>query len=414
MESPMLKTVPPELLTERVIRDVESVIARGGLFQRVPEILRASFQAYRHRDLNRYIKLGSPFLMAMILGIIALTTLLQWQALQSRDFTLWLGGCAMVAGSVLVGILAVIPTRTQHYYSAIVSVPAVLVIAKLAVMPGLLTIPELAVLESYFCSLAIIVVVLALKLSLRNATLIIVTSLTAVVLIHWWVSLVSIDWPRFTYYCVFVALVCLFIAWQNEEREKRAFFQSVMIAYNAALNDELTQRLEVQANQDPLTGLANRRALDRELAVEWERARREGGTVALLYIDVDYFKSYNDRYGHSAGDECLVSLARGIEGSVHRPADTVSRWGGEEFAVLMPGVDHAGARVVADRVLTSIDALAIPHDASSVSRHVTLSIGVACLTPGRVDGVDRLIAAADTALYKAKSAGRHQIAVQAS
>ena len=179
------------------------------------------------------------------------------------------------------------------------------------------------------------------------------------------------------------------------------------------------------ATIDVLTGVANRRRFDEALEKEWRRARRSGDPMSLLMIDVDHFKPFNDRYGHSAGDACLRSVAHALMGAGLRTADLVARYGGEEFAVLLPHTSRGGAEHVAHGVLGAVEALGIAHDASSAARHVTVSVGVACyddvsgcwLPPSadsRLADLDAscspadLVQAAGKALHSAKQSGRAQ------
>lgn len=144
---------------------------------------------------------------------------------------------------------------------------------------------------------------------------------------------------------------------------------------------------------------------------EWERLRREEQPLALLFIDVDHFKAYNDTYGHASGDECLTAIGRALANAARRPGDVAARYGGEEFVVLLPGTALDGAREVGERIIQDIDAFAIPHAASSVSGIVTASVGLAVLVPQAHFTTADLLAQADAALYAAKHAGRHRLAV---
>jgi len=173
----------------------------------------------------------------------------------------------------------------------------------------------------------------------------------------------------------------------------------------------LNATLEKMALQDGLTGLANRRQLDVSLGNEFSRATRQGTSLALALIDVDHFKLFNDRYGHSAGDDCLRAISRAIrQQTPKRAGDLAARYGGEELAVLLPNTDIAGAWAVAERMRQAVEALQLPH-ADSAQGIVTISAGVAALVPRRgVDAATTLIEAADKALYAAKSAGRNQVA----
>jgi diguanylate cyclase (GGDEF)-like protein len=173
----------------------------------------------------------------------------------------------------------------------------------------------------------------------------------------------------------------------------------------------LADALRHSALTDGLTGVANRRRFDEDLRAECERARRDGEPLSLLLIDVDYFKRYNDRYGHVAGDACLRQVAAALQSVTQRPADRVARYGGEEFALLLPQTHLAGARALAQRAIDVVAALHIEHAGSPLGRVVTVSVGAAAARR-TADGThtqltaDALVDAADRALYAAKGAGR--------
>ncbi len=171
-------------------------------------------------------------------------------------------------------------------------------------------------------------------------------------------------------------------------------------------NDEL-KRL---ATIDGLTDIANRRTMDECLEAEWRRIAREKSELAFILSDVDFFKKYNDTYGHQDGDECLKSVARALEGSVRRPADLVARYGGEEFAAILPNTDLKGAVLVAENIRKAVIDLQIEHRTSDVVPVVTLSLGVACVRPEPGQPREVLLTTADQALYDAKAAGRNQVA----
>ncbi|MBD2123377.1 diguanylate cyclase domain-containing protein [Trichocoleus sp. FACHB-262] len=176
---------------------------------------------------------------------------------------------------------------------------------------------------------------------------------------------------------------------------------------------QLYQQLEVAnqelrrlANSDGLTELANRRSFDEYLDKEWRRALRHRTPLALIMGDVDFFKRYNDCYGHLRGDRCLQQVAAVLRQTAKRPADLAARYGGEEFAILLPNTEDRGATLVATEIQTRIQTLRIPHAQSSIADYVTLSLGIACLVPRTGIAPTFLIAAADKALYQAKMAGR--------
>jgi diguanylate cyclase (GGDEF)-like protein len=172
------------------------------------------------------------------------------------------------------------------------------------------------------------------------------------------------------------------------------------------------QHLQGLASTDALTGLANRRHFDMLIDAEFRRARREGTPLALILIDVDQFKKYNDLYGHPAGDQCLREIARVLSAHQRRAGDLAARYGGEEFVMLLPGTDAAGAGVVAEMICTAIRDQQISH-AGSPMGIVTISAGTSAMDPRQEDSsMSLLIQAADQALYKAKEAGRDRVCCQ--
>ncbi|MBS1189481.1 MAG: diguanylate cyclase [Rhodocyclaceae bacterium] len=167
--------------------------------------------------------------------------------------------------------------------------------------------------------------------------------------------------------------------------------------------------LEMLSRTDGLLNIANRMCFDERIQTEWQRARRESQEVALLMIDVDLFKRYNDTYGHLQGDACLQAVAKAVAAAMRRPADLVARYGGEEIVALLPNTDLSGACSVATIIQGNLAALNIPHAGSGVAERVTVSIGAAALRPRADNQFEQLIAAADAALYEAKGCGRNQI-----
>ena len=170
------------------------------------------------------------------------------------------------------------------------------------------------------------------------------------------------------------------------------------------------EELERMAQYDGLTNLANRRAFDERLKGDWSLSQRNKKPISLLFMDIDHFKQFNDIYGHQAGDDCLVTVAETIKGQCLRPSDFAARYGGEEFTIILPATDKGGAHVIAERIRKAVYGIDWKHSGNSAADRVTISIGIATMTPerGQIDG-SILIKAADGALYKAKELGRNRI-----
>ena len=167
-------------------------------------------------------------------------------------------------------------------------------------------------------------------------------------------------------------------------------------------------QLERLASLDGLTGVPNRRAFDLALEEEWRRATRSLAPLSLLMIDIDYFKRFNDANGHQAGDACLKQVAHVLSAPLQRAGDLVARYGGEEFAVILPSTPAEGARHIAERVRQAVKGLELPHPASPVSPHVTISVGISTSIATRQRSAQSLLASADHALYRAKDNGRNK------
>lgn len=174
---------------------------------------------------------------------------------------------------------------------------------------------------------------------------------------------------------------------------------------------ETNQKLEILANLDALTQVANRGCFNNRLQSEWERLGREKQPLSLILLDIDTFKSYNDCYGHLAGDNCLTRIGKTLQTVVHRPADLAARYGGEEFALLLPNTDLEGGIKIAQNIQQAIHSLAIPHEQSDVKNTLTVSLGIASLIPSLELEPDTLVAHADKALYQAKKQGRDRYCV---
>jgi diguanylate cyclase (GGDEF)-like protein len=170
-----------------------------------------------------------------------------------------------------------------------------------------------------------------------------------------------------------------------------------------------TDMLESLALVDGLTGIANRRRFDATLETEWKRAQRSGTDLAIVMADIDFFKNYNDHYGHGAGDQCLKAVAQALAGALGRPSDIFARYGGEEFVSVMPDTDGRGARQLAERCCANVTALGLTHRFSSAADHVTISAGYAALQPAAGQSNRELLEMADKMLYQAKEKGRNRV-----
>jgi len=197
------------------------------------------------------------------------------------------------------------------------------------------------------------------------------------------------------------------------ESDQRYTLIQISDVTNSVMRERLLKaqasKLQDMANLDTLTGLGNRRLLNDKLTLELRAASRLGTSVAAVMFDIDYFKQFNDLYGHLVGDECLRQVAAVLRDVCRRPHDVVVRFGGEELVAILPETDHAGAMQLARDVLQRVRDLAMVHAGSTIAPVLTLSAGVAVSEPGRILSPEALLDAADHALYRAKDAGRNQV-----
>ncbi len=194
------------------------------------------------------------------------------------------------------------------------------------------------------------------------------------------------------------------------QRVRRLLDQANLRQQLEAANQQLAvlvKELQRLVSIDGLTQVANRRRLDSYLEQECNRAIREHIPISLVLCDIDFFKNYNDNYGHQEGDRCLQEVAQAISKATNRPADLVARYGGEEFAIVLPNTDSEGGLNVAVRATEIIRSLQLPHNYSQAANHVTISCGVATLIPSQHFQTKNLLKAADLALYTAKAEGRN-------
>ena len=244
--------------------------------------------------------------------------------------------------------------------------------------------------------------------------LFLIPSLSPYIIYH----LVSIEHflPETSGLLMFYMLGMMFMSNQNYRfikksilirHEKDTVYNVLTKAYETL--EKTNSELEYLSQHDALTGIRNRRWFDEYLDSEWLRAKRSRQPLSVLLIDVDRFKLYNDRYGHVDGDKCLQHVASVLNKEIKRSSDALARFGGEEFAAILPDTDAKGAEEIAENMRKAIHGLMIPHESLAADGFVTVSIGCATQIPGVDDRVDPLITKADVALYRAKDMGRNRV-----
>lgn len=401
----------PSLARDMPAAPLESVrrILKGRiLWCPLPSPFDHLFALRRQEEFALLARLGWPLLALMIAIISAGSLLMLRPELHGADAGYWWPGLALetLTLAVVVGLLQ--QPRLLPYYQRVVVLGGAFNLAIPLMGTMIMSSPRLIQVTSYLCLLIINIQILALRLSLPAAALCVVNgTVLGLVFGLWWGG--RPDWIMLTWLFGGSLAVTLFISAILERQERISFLQGVLLQHEGRERERLNRELERLVHQDALSGLANRRHFDAMINREWDRLRREERPLALLFIDVDHFKLFNDTYGHGRGDDCLAAVAGVLADAVRRPGDLAARYGGEEFVVLLPDTELGGARDVAERILAGVDALGITHAASDVCDHVTISIGVAVQVPDGASSALSLLHLADAALYAAKNAGRHRI-----
>ncbi|MGO3919289.1 GGDEF domain-containing protein [Acinetobacter venetianus] len=224
----------------------------------------------------------------------------------------------------------------------------------------------------------------------------------------------SIDWTFLNRTYTFSSFLGMSLAYATDRQHRENYLQNCMIEVNRLELMHQAQQLSILSQQDALTGLANRRYLDEVLENEWKRAIRHEVPITIMMIDIDFFKLYNDTLGHIQGDQCLRRIAILLGSIASRSGDLAARYGGEEFLLLFSMTDKEQAIIQVQRLMELVRTIAINHPKSSVSKHVTISVGVATMTPHLNDSLSEFVSQADHALYIAKSNGRNQYHIATS
>ena len=218
--------------------------------------------------------------------------------------------------------------------------------------------------------------------------------------------LIYIMLPLFTIFWGLLIAMGIYLGYQIERSARIDYIQNRLLAIDAQRLTLLSEELHLLSTTDSLTGLANRRHFENCFELEWRRAIRNQDSIALIIIDIDYFKKYNDLYGHQAGDDCLRTVCSSLQTYAQRSGELVVRYGGEEFVVLLPRMTLAGAQHIAENMCQSVRELNISHEDSN-EKNVTISLGVTAMIPNINDDDESLLRDADRALYQAKANGRN-------
>lgn len=392
---------------EKAHAEFESIsvlLARGFPFLHFPAPLEEQFSTYVRRQARRHLRF-SAIAIGLFFGLVGLCSYLMF----SREtFQAWLPAYLFEGAALLFVVLMTLKRqfdRFYHLYAAFASWLALVGITLVGI-----SIQDAAARQyasySVLC-LTIVVYAMAL-LPMRVAMASGWMAMLTVVKAAGWMGL-TIDWAQFSQYFLAANVLGMLVSYLLEHRERTLFLTARLLDLEKAELDRVTRRLGKQSQEDPMTGLANRRHFNEVFQQEWDRGRRSNQPLSLIFIDVDHFKKYNDHYGHIEGDTCLIAVASVLGAQVRRAGDLAVRYGGEEFVILLPNTPLDGALRVANKVLQTVDSLNLPHAASTTAEYVTVSIGVASAKSDQeLEALD-LLEAADNALYQAKENGRHRV-----
>ncbi len=392
---------------EKLQASMRELLERAPLVFSLPPPLGQVFRRYRQQDFSRYIKVGAPAAVALAVLMIVLVDACFKVDIQGWQGRIWWQTVLFDVGLLILvwpGFLCF--SLMRRYYPMVVGSLAAVILASLLMTTSMLGASRTAQLLSYASVFLILISGAALRLSLRAF---IYTNVAGIVMAVFWVrkDAVDPDYSMMAFYLIVSMLVGGFICWLMERHEKFNLLQGLLLLAESEERQRLNRQLAELASRDALTGLANRRRFDEAIAQEWERQGRDKQPITLLLVDVDHFKKYNDNYGHVAGDACLREVAQVLEKALNRPADLACRYGGEEFALLLPATPASGGEDVADRLMKLIDALALEHKTSPTAAWVTVSIGIASVVPSSSLNLSSLLMQADQALYHVKEHGRH-------
>lgn len=382
--------------------EIEDILNSGFRFLRFPSYLENYFtQSYRKLALKNLLS-NNLYLIGLyiILGMIAYS---QFRNIPTGAFyyTYALTGFALIIINLCVRTPRM--DRWFHWYTGIMAM-----IVLTAMMTTAASIDHAEAVAGMHATTIYTVIIIYSMSKMRFYTTVIWCHLAGFnnLLI---ISVTGLNQSFFDFQTFYIMsnVIGMGIAYIIEHRERAMFLQGLLLDIDKAETDILNANLEKLSREDALTGLANRRYFDERLNMEWNRCIREKKPLSVILMDIDFFKQYNDLYGHLAGDHCLTQVARALKQEASRPAELVGRYGGEEFILLYPNIDATQIKNTLVRIQQRIVSLDIPHKGSTISKCVTASLGSATVYPVKELSPERLISEADQMLYKAKKSGRN-------
>jgi diguanylate cyclase (GGDEF)-like protein len=400
-------------MSEAVLADmIEAWLARSGrrFAMRFPKPLEEHFERDTSHDRCRTMSNATAvgFALGVVLYLIITATLRDVSTLGS---TLFLGVAVPLGFFVAATLRLHPPPKLREWLTTLANLVCV------AVTAILFTFSQIDELPYFFATMTIMLIYSIIGVQLRFGYAVfacIVTIATYAAGVAYSPGIPVATGRNLLVLATLVGAYLLLANWRLERESRRNYLVGLRDRLQRQALSTRNRELDELASRDPLTALANRRAYDTWLHAYWHQARLLGSRVGLVIIDVDRFKDYNDFYGHAAGDLCLQALARCLRDQLRGTTDLVARLGGEEFAILLPGLPPELCADIAERIRVAVQAMELPHLGQGAGGLVTISAGVASLPaePGNTPAA--LFAAADAALYAAKHQGRNQVCVGAT
>ncbi|MBN2040339.1 MAG: diguanylate cyclase [Spirochaetes bacterium] len=383
-------------------------IKSGSVFLKFSKKLENIYQSEDLPErLNRYFITG--IISTIIYNLLMITDYITFPSLYQKIFLVRL----VFLIPVMTAILLIPFAKSLHKYFDIIA----------GVIAGILVLQAILILNmSYFSytsfyniawlSLIPVILNVVIRINFSYGLVYSIIVFTVYLMLSYYkFSTIDILFNFVLYY--FIITVISVVANFSVTRKKRdQFLYKLLFQIKSVSLEKANKELTRLSNTDDLSGLKNRRCFDNNIEHEWKNAIREKKPISLIFIDIDYFKKYNDHYGHQAGDSCIRLIADVIRQYSRRPLDLCARYGGEEFVILLPNLKTDDALKHAERIRESVAGLKIRHEYSEASHYVTISLGVAGLVPVKHSSPDLLIAAADKGLYKAKANGRNRVEIQ--
>jgi diguanylate cyclase (GGDEF)-like protein len=382
---------------------IESILDHQFYWLRFPSIVEYQYRQYFAARYLQYNRLTIFIGLLMVLALGALDVLFLQEQLKGALLIRY----AWTTPFMFLWLGLSFTRHFEHYQQEIL----VIVLLSIAtMMVALIAIIPVEVARLYFSGLLLILIFglclarLCFWYAFGTALIVGIMFNAVIVVIHPEVRDLQLAHNFFYWGACLLALFCNYFL---EHGIRTEYLQAQLLKYQKEGLQQANEQLQRLASIDGLTGVTNRRHFDEIFSHEWRRAQRVGHPLAILMIDIDFFKRYNDTYGHQAGDDCLSKVAACLRVCLKRPGDLLARYGGEEFVVLLPDLTRDGAQTLATQMCRQVEALGLTHESSSVTNVVTISVGAAACEPKLGSTPAELLAKADDALYDAKTAGRN-------